>query len=321
MKIYLLVIILFFILYLAYNFKEGFEDSDTYGYKPSYDLNTYCKNNTCEVRGKNEQSKLYIKNPSTLLPLSFFTPFIVNFYNMLKNCKLNSNCYAEKSKVLKDELNIHMEPNKDGYLNFICDKEQIRSVTLNRINYEMGKSTDNIKHPGTFPVKTRVQIQNIQAETKLNGMIGTIIPFNESDDKYWADNYRVLFDERPELYDTYKTWCDGDESCTLINGVSSDVEGESMVLKSDYFKNVSGAWWNPLGSLEERQYDPDESYFKLSMFYDDLITMANSANDGKKEVCKCIGDKMLNHINKYTINGSSNDAIKMKDNLNIESCN
>ena len=55
--------------------------------------------------------------------------------------------------------------------------------------------------------------------------------------------------------------------------------------------------------------------------YNNLITMARAANDDKKEVCKCIGDKMFNHVNKYTINGSSNDAINIKDKLNIETCN
>lgn len=320
MKIYLLVIILFFIFYLAFNFKEGFEDSETYGYKPSYDLNTYCKDTTCEVSGKNDRQNLYLKDPSLLLPLNLSSPFIVNFYNMLKNCKLNSNCYAEKSKILKDKVNIEMEPNKDGYLNFICDKEQINSLILNRVNVEMEKSTNNIKRPGTFPVKTRVQIQNVQGDSKLNGLNGTIIPL-EYDNEYLTDNYRILLDEKPEYYTQYKEWCNSNKTCNEIYGVNSDENGTSMVLKSNYFKNISGTWWNPSNYLAETLDDPDKSYLDLSMLYDNLLTMAKSAYDGKKEVCKCIGDKMLNHINKYTVNGSSTDAVKMENQLNIESCN
>ena len=128
MKIYLLVIILFFIFYLAYNFKEGLTGGMD-NLKYSADLNKYCKDTDCKIIGnKTDMKKLYIKNADELLPVNISSPFIINFYNMLKNCKLNSNCYYEKSQILKD-LDIEIEPNQDGYINFICDKNQINSLT------------------------------------------------------------------------------------------------------------------------------------------------------------------------------------------------
>jgi hypothetical protein len=325
MKIYLLVILIFFVFYLAFNFKEGFQDSDTIGYKSSYDLNTYCKDDQCNVSGEDQRLNLYIKDPSEILPTNLSSPFIINFYNMMKNCKYNSNCYAETSNILK-KSNIDMNPNKDGYLDFICDKKQVRSVTLNRVNHEMETSTNNINRPNNFPVKTRVQIQSVPGNSKLNNLVGSIIPFKNGeftsslDEDTWRDNYRVLFDEKPSNFNEYYDWCmDSDNACGLINGVTSDENGSSMVLKSNYLKNISGSWWNP-DPLDTPLKDPDKSVIDLDIINADLIHMSKAANEGKKEVCKCIGDKMINHLKKYTINGSSNDAIRPEDKLNIQTC-
>ena len=328
MKIYLLVILLFFIFYLAYNFKEGFDiDDGTILFKPSDDLTKYCKDAGCKViGGRDSGDNSYIKNTSNPMPFNISSPFVINFYNMLKNCKLNSNCFAEKSKILK-ENNVNIDPTKDGYLNFICDKDNIQSIKLNTVNHLMEERTNNIERPDIYPVNSRIEIENVEESQDLNGKLGTIIPFdskimNQYDDKkYFENSYRVLLDEKPGNYDNYKNWCDNDTTCSLINGVTSDEEdGATIVLKKNYLRNISGRWWNP-STLDTPLKDPDKSYLNIDMIYNNLITMARAANDDKKEVCKCIGDKMLNHVNKYTINGSSNDANYSIDKLNIESCN
>ena len=327
MKIYLLIIILILLFYLAFNFKEGFDiDDGTILFKPSDDLTKYCKDAGCKVIGERDSAdNSYIKNTSNLMPFNISSPFVINFYNMLKYYKLNSNCFAEKSKILKD-IGVEMQPTKDGYLNFICDKNQIQSVRLNKINYEMEKKTDEIKRDDNFTIKTRVEIKDVDGTKELNGKLGTIVPFGTSlttnNEKSFKNNYRVLFDEKPDNYDNYKEWCDTDSLCKSIKGVDSDEINNTvtMVIKDDYLKNISGAWWNP-STLDNELKDPDKSYFDFDMLYNNLISMARAANDDKKEVCKCIGNKMFEHVNKYTVNGSSNDAINIKDKLNIETCN
>tara|TARA_B000000557_G_scaffold124355_1_gene100735 strand:+ start:358 stop:1344 length:987 start_codon:yes stop_codon:yes gene_type:complete len=328
MKIYLLVILLFFIFYLAYNFKEGFDvDDGTILFKPSYDINTYCKDTGCKVvGGRDSGDNSYIKNKSNLMPFNISSPFVINFYNMLKNCKLNSNCFSEKSKILK-ENNVNIEPTKDGYLNFICDKDNIQSIKLNNINNIMEERTNDIERPDIYPNKSRVEIENVEESQDLNGELGTVIPFSSkimnqyNDKKYFENSYRISLDKKPNNYDNYKQWCDSDTVCSLVKGVTSDEEdGTTIVLKKNYLKNISGRWWNP-SILDTPLKDPDKNYLSLEMIYDNLITMARAANDDKKEVCKCIGNKMFEHVNKYTINGSSNDAINIKDKLNIETCN
>ena len=327
MKIYLLVILLFFIFYLAYNFKEGFDiDDETILFKSSYDLKTYCKDSGCKVIGEDDPDfNSYIKNKSKIMPFNISSPFVINFYNMLKNCKLNSNCFSEKSKILK-ENNIIIDPTKDGYLNFICDKDNIQSIKLNNINNIMEKRTNDIKRNDVYPINSRVEIENVEESQDLNGELGTIIPFgskiNSYDDKtYFENSYRVSLDKKPNNYDNYKQWCDQDNICPLVNGVTSDeYDGTTIILKKNYLKNISGRWWNP-SILDTPLKDPDKNYLSLEMIYNNIITMARAANNDKKEVCKCIGDKMFNHVNKYTLNGGSNDANNIKDKLNIETCN
>ena len=332
MKVYLLVIVVFFIFYLAFQYKEGFEsDNDLYyGYKKSYELNTYCKDNKCIVDGENQKNNIYIKNPTDLLPINISSPFVLNVYNMLKNCKLNSNCFSEMSSVLK-ENNVEMEPNKDGYLNFICDKDNIKSIKLNRINNEMEKKTNSVEKNDIYTIDTRVEIQNAPySSSSLNNKTGTVIPFQYGSNSkiaegkdWWDNNYRILLDKTPTDYTKYIESCINDDSCNSDEGVTYDPKTSefSITLKPYYLKNISGNWWNPSNKEDLNNKNPDKTYINFDYMYNQLLTMAKSANDDKKEVCKCMGNKMFSHLSKFTINGSSTDANTNKDKLNIEQCN